>query len=268
LRCFDQKRRFGVDLLYPVDRYVSGLTGIEIEDSWRCTEDGCPVVPNPLFPPENPQLAFTRRASEVFVVSVVGVPWQDLATSESLSGDQLTYKSSYDADDWSLIVGRPSAHVRPQDPLMVASADPRSGTHPITGEALAPVDSTDPTDNSINGHEFNNLNNDSLQYACIFPLVDPIDCSESGDELCECGTADVAENKPLCHPPEGGSTSAAQYFAGATPGLRQLELMSQLPHGVPASICPKVVEGDVDAASYGYNPAMRALLRELGSVLE
>ena len=28
LRCFDQKRRFGIDFLYPVDRYVAGTTSM------------------------------------------------------------------------------------------------------------------------------------------------------------------------------------------------------------------------------------------------
>lgn len=67
---------------------------------------------------------------------------------------------------------------------------------------------------------------------------------------------------------EGGPAEPIQYFAAATPGLRQLEVMSKLPNGLPASICPKVVEGDAGSSSYGYNPAIRALLRKLGSVLE
>lgn len=268
LRCFDQKRRFGFDLLYPVDRYVAGLTKTQIEDQWSCSNEECPLVRNPLFPPEDPELDFTRRASEVFVVSVVGVPWQDLATSESLTGDHLTYKSAFDADDWSLIVGSPSEHVAPEDPLMVGSTDPRSGTHPVTGEPVAPETSNDPTENSMNGHEFANVSNHSLQYACTFPLASPRDCSNAGNNACLCTEDHLPENSPLCQPPDGGPADTTQYFEQATPGLRQLELMSKLPNGMPASICPKVVDGDASASSYGYNPAMRALLRKLGSVLE
>src|SRR5690606_32610400 len=73
---------------------------------------------------------------------------------------------------------------------------------------------------------------------------------------------------PLCQPQEGGPAESIQHFAGATPGLRQLELISKLPGGAPASICPKVIEGDSSAPSFGYNPAMRALLRRMRSVLE
>lgn len=270
LRCFDQKRRFGFDLLYPVDRYVDGLTQREIEDSWSCDGEGaCPVVRNPLFPMEGPEGTFTRRASEVFVVSLAGVPWQDLATAESLTGDGLTYKSSYDADDWSLMAGSPSSYVAPEDPFMVASVNPRSGTHPITDEPLMPEDSANPLANSINGHEFINGDDNELQYACIFPLVSPMDClDESNYNSCECAEADLYHNKALCQAPNGSEPTTTQYFTGAKPGLRQLELLSKLPHGVPASICPKIVDGSETASAYGYNPAMRALLKELGPVLK
>jgi len=43
LRCYDQKRRFGVDFLYPVDRYVTGLTSATVQDRHGN------LVPNPLF---------------------------------------------------------------------------------------------------------------------------------------------------------------------------------------------------------------------------
>ena len=227
-----------------------------------------PIVQNPLFPTEDAELSFTRRSSEVFFLSLVGVPWQDLATAESLTGNGLTYKSSLDADDWSLILGSPSEYVAPEDPLMRGSINPRSGTHPITGEPLGSEDSTNPQENSINGHEFYDENQGFLQHACIFPLTEPRDCSASPEGLCECTEADLATNSALCQPPEGGEAGTTQYYTGATPGLRQLELMSRLSHSVPASICPKVVDGDTNASAYGYNPAVRALVREMGSVLK
>ena len=150
---------------------------------------------------------------------------------------------------------------------MVESIDPRSGTHPVTGEPVAPERSTDPTENSINGHEFVNTSGDSLQNACIFPLASPKDCSVS-ESGCDCTTLDLGRNSPLCQPPGGGEETEIQYFAAATPALRLLELMSKLPRAVPASACPKVVEGDAYASDYGYNPAMRALVSELSSILK
>ena len=269
LRCFDQKRRFGFDLLHPVDRYMAGLRDPVIFDTWNCNDDlECPQVRNPLFPIEDSELSFTRQSSEVFFLSLVGVPWQDLATAESLSGNGLTYRGSLDADDWSLILGDPSASVAPEDPLMVGSIYPRRGTHPITGEPLGPEDSTNPQENSINGHEYLHGSQGYLQHACIFELPEPRDCTELPQGLCECTEADLVNNSALCQPPEGGEAETTQYYAGATPGLRQLDLMSRLSHGVPASICPKVVEGNEAGSYYGYNPGMRALVREMSSVLK
>src|SRR5262249_22191204 len=71
LRCWDQRRRFGFDLLYPTSRYSEALrspvvtarsTGMRVE--------------NPLFaavagkPPRDPGL--------VQLFGIVGVPWQDV----------------------------------------------------------------------------------------------------------------------------------------------------------------------------------------------
>jgi hypothetical protein len=54
LRCFEQKRRFGMDFLYPTERYVNALSKPRIcpeVTNLDCDSDGSPV-PNPLF--ENP----------------------------------------------------------------------------------------------------------------------------------------------------------------------------------------------------------------------
>lgn len=265
LRCYDQKRRFGFDMLYPVERYVDGLTRRRVVDTHHCSqEDDCPLVDNPLFEGES------RTPRGVFVLSLVGVPWQDLATENSLSGGELTYQAeegALGAAVWDLIVGDPSRYVAPEDPFMIESVQPRTGQNPVTGEALASADSTDPQENSINGHESRVPYPVELQSACIFPLRVPRDCSGSG-AACSCTAAELEQNSALCQPPEGGAAETVQYFARATPGLRQLELMSELPHGIPASICPKLTSGDESEPSFGYNPAMRALLRNLASVLE
>src|SRR5262249_660471 len=76
LRRFHQKQRYGIDFLYPVQRYVDGLTKPVIQAS------GGKSVKNPLFddlqckgtnclPPRDPTL--------VFMAGVIGVPWQDIA---------------------------------------------------------------------------------------------------------------------------------------------------------------------------------------------
>ncbi len=71
LRCWDQKRRFGVDWLYPVKRYIDGLTHSQIEN--RAGQ----LVANPLLA--------ARAPGQIVVTGIVGVPWQDVATVESLS---------------------------------------------------------------------------------------------------------------------------------------------------------------------------------------
>ena len=58
---------------------------------------------------------------------------------------------------WDLILSDPSCYhtdagCLPQDPLMIESVDPRAGTNPVTGDAIAL--SGNPTGNSINGSEY------------------------------------------------------------------------------------------------------------------
>ena len=63
LRCFDQKRRFGIDYLYPVDRYIGALTQATIPN-----REGL-LVPNPIFSDLDPSdsNAVVRDPGLVFV---------------------------------------------------------------------------------------------------------------------------------------------------------------------------------------------------------
>jgi hypothetical protein len=134
---------------------------------------------------------------------------------------------------------------------------------------LAAPSATDPAANSINGHEYYNHNpltdvpaNDDLQYACIFPMEQPLDCTSVE---CDCSLDDVVRNKPLCHPPGGGPAGTTQYFAKAYPGLRQLEVLREFgENSIAASICPKLTQtGRELEPSFGYNPAMEAIIEVL-----
>jgi hypothetical protein len=111
LRCYDQKRRFGFDLLYPTSRYVDGLYENMI-DSRDVDGNGIPVkVNNPLY--QNPN-GPVRDKSLVFLAGIVGVPWQDIATDPNAAA--LTYKT-YKEIDWNLILGSPGdAKTTPQPP--------------------------------------------------------------------------------------------------------------------------------------------------------
>jgi hypothetical protein len=262
LRCFDQKRRFGIDFLYPTSRYVTALTEVTIAN--RNGE----LVANPIFSDLDPSDAFSniRGWGRVFLAGVVGVPWQDIARDPA-DPDQ-GWKTSEElaaGGVWDLILGDPASHVPPLDPHMVESIDPRTGVSPVTGEALAPPGSPNGAD-SINGHELTIAARDNLQYACVFglPAVGQRDCSGgvSGEADCDC--ADPDNDSPLCeaNPADGGQRTL-QVSAKAYPSLRQLEVLRGLDtQGFVGSICPVQLH-DVDAWSFGYRSVLRGLLDRL-----
>jgi hypothetical protein len=281
LRCFDQKRRFGMNALFPIERYVNALSADSI-----CPERndldalGCPAepVPNPLLaaPVEPaPGDSTSRRPSEfVSLVGIVGAPWQDL--SAELEGPVRYYVDAWQEpgaakERWSLLI--PSADGgAPIDPLMREQVAPRSGKHPLTGEPLAPPDAG-VLANSINGHEHQLPLQNKLQYACINPLPEPMACPASvtggaegqveniGDAgasapSCECALGEEpGQRDPVCQAADS-SYGRVQHWAGAHPGTRQLQVLSRLPErALPASICPR----DLAGPDRGFAPVLRAL---------
>ena len=244
LRCWEQKRRFGVDWLYPTQRYVDGLTKTQIES--RSGQS----VPNPLF-------AGGRDPYLVTLVGIVGVPWQLIATDESQSDPNLLEYKTASQIDWAKITH--TGIQPPSDPHMVESPTPRAG---LPGPSSAP--GADP----INGHEWL-PHLDDLNFACIFPLPTPRDCAGATGG-CDCkqgGDPGYNQNNPLCQAPNG-SYGSLQYSAKAYPGLRQLEVLRDLgDRGVAASICAKAVDNPANPI-FGYNPAMDALVLQLRHVLK
>lgn len=164
VRCWDQKRRFGIDLLYPIERYVAALKDPLIYDTQQCSNNSCPLVQNPLFDvgdAPNP-----RDPSLVFLAGIVGVPWQDIATPETRDApNQLEYMTAQELEQnlvWQVILGDPKNYVPPTDALMIESTAPRSGSNPHVGPLVGP-ESTDPQANAINGHEYNDTDQSDLQ---------------------------------------------------------------------------------------------------------
>ena len=258
LRCFDQRRRFGFDLLSPVDRYVRGLTEPLVPN--RSGE----LVPNPLFVdamhPERP----ARSPGLVFLAGIVGVPWQDVATSASLGPEpELTLLSARELaeqDRWGVLVGGEDARSLPLDPMMRESVEPRpiGEQNPVTGAAIEPPGGEM---NPINGHEYVPAGAADLQYACIYPLETPNDCGPGS--TCDCREG---EQNPLCRDPATGAYGDRQFYAKAYPGLRQLKVLEGLEdQAIVASICPKVL--DPTSLSYGYNPAVQAIIDRFADVL-
>lgn len=304
MRCFDQKRRFGIDLLYPIERYVSALTLGLIADSRQLADAA--LVPNPLL--MGPDGDAKRPPGRVFFSAVVGVPWQDLATPDTvedagslklLRGAELhDIVPGTDLSRWNLMLGdaghaASSLHCKqypddsscgapptePADPFMIESIEPRSlgRTHPITGDAISPPGVW----NAINGHEYDNEvpaadgrpAQDDLQYACTFPLwpyeaeVSEADCGPTSGS-CDCAD-EPSKNRPLCEGHDG--TEAAtnhQSYARAYPSTRILEVaraVSTSTNVAVASVCPKV--HDSGSSSYGYAPAAGAVSEVLAGGL-
>jgi hypothetical protein len=262
LRCFKQKERFGFSLLYPTERYVSGFGDGTVPD--RNGEQ----VANPLFHRDG-----VDRDRSLFTLAVIGgIPWQNIATASSLSGETLEYLTAEELASkqrWPVILGNPDNNVEPSDPFMREATGDRSGKNAITGESIVNSTSTDPRANSINGHE-HVTSGDDLQYACTFPLPQPIVCDDAriqADKGCDCFADTTVLNSPLCNPPGGGPATTTQYFGKGYPALRELAVAQQLGRrSVLGSICARNTQ-DETRSDYGYRPVFGAIGRRVASTL-
>jgi hypothetical protein len=268
LRCFDQQRRFGVSFLRSTDVYVGGYVFSRVAD--RAGE----AQANPLF-------TESRGREKIFVVGIIGVPWQDTATPETVNAQAEGLFDLIEASEVNWAQFLPTGGAFPTDPFNVEAMGMRTGSHPITGEAVGGPG----TWNSINGHDrslFVGDNfDDDLQYSCIFPLNEPRDCSlDASYSGCDCVTESDAEGNvynyyegnPLCYDQASATYGTTQYYAKAYPGPRMLELLEgvscppDLDEGaactdqsVLASICPRQTT-DPTKQDFGYRPVIRALL--------
>ena len=267
LRCWQQKRRYGVDFLYPVKRYVDGFKNTQVPDRMGR------MVNNPLYSDlqckDGMGCAPQRDRDLVFFAGVVGVPWQDVAVDPAdLTKGYLTAAQLAERNVWSKILGdpgHPNGPVAPSDPHMIEAILPRPG---LAGPTSAPT--ADP----IHGHEWDiSMNsptpNADLQYACTFELSPVKVCTEATD--CDCfvpagGNAAAAKNS-LCQERTTGAYSTTQSGAKAYPGLRQLEVLKGLgQQAIVGSICPANTR-DKTKADYGYRPVIAAIVNRLRNPL-
>jgi len=288
LRCFDEIQRFGKDFLYPVERYQNAFrlptlctSKDSLDPNGTCADadgDGKPDLhANPLFA-RTGATPEARGASLVFMLGIVGVPWQDIAAMTDAGGKPLPtgtlrYQSSAELvnnDVWSTIYGNPkpggaAPPVLPTDPLMLESTSPRSGSGPaglLVGPTNAPRFGTAGA-NAANGHEWNNVAQGDLEYACIFQLAQPRDDSMASGT--DCYQSDPNDFNPLCQAPDG-TYGTTQYFAKGYPGLRELGVLQGLgSNGIVSSICARNTTDDT-APDYGYSAAGNALLEALAPV--
>ncbi len=270
LRCFDQKRRFGIDFLWPIDRYLTGLTAQQVSD-----RNGN-VVQNPLFTDLDPSdsNSTVRDAGLVFVAGIVGVPWQDIARQREdgtpnlldglnpegqpvggfMSGDELAMNGT-----WDIILGDPANYDPPTDPLMIESVEARSGANPVTGDVVQPPGAGNA--NPINGSEYSIPDRDDLQYTCIFDLPTQRDCTDPNQIACDCSAA--GNDNPLCNE----TTDTLQDRAKAYPGVRELRVLRGAgSQGIVGSICPEQLT-DNSLFNFGYRPAIGAIVERLKQAL-
>jgi hypothetical protein len=279
LRCYDQQRRFGLEILYPTQRYVNALTRPEL--CWNALDlavEGCAaadLVPNPLY-------ARGRAPSQVLLAGLIGVPWQALAasvdsTGRPVSSAQLRFKSAAELrapgdTTWAQIAGSPGVRFR-----AAAGDQPEVASVPRTPPTLPQMIESEfarpgvVRGNALNGRDYDTVFStipDDLEYACIFQLAQPRDCAalHPAEDNCECFAG--VFDRPLCEQTPGQSPAGTtQYWGGARPGARQLEVLRAYgDNSVLASVCPRNLS-DASKPDFGYRPALEAVLERLQTLL-
>ncbi len=237
----------------------------------------------------------SRSKSLVFYAIIGGVPWQLLHFDPTSATNSLL-----SADDWVRILGTDpdTYNYNGIDPHMVESYQPRTGslgftTAPplpaLTGAGGTSAAETAPqaptaasTADPYNGREWitNVGTHVDLQvdreYACIFKLATPRDCSKNAmgaynvpanGSACDCSSTTLMpdELSPVCDP----ATPTSQLYAKAYPTIRELNLANKLgPQGIVSSICPiDVTDATGSDPLYGYRPAVATIINRLKNAL-
>jgi hypothetical protein len=204
-------------------------------------------------------------------------------------------KTTLEPADWEKILGggwesppSPPGVTNPNqydytgiDPHMIEAFGPRPGIDVLTmpnamGGGPDPINGGDWVTNTTSpSHDLPV----SLEFACIFPLATPLDCSNLMDyetqEKCSCSTPGLPPNavpsvcglmNPSTPYAMGTNDYTTQFYAKAYPTIRQIEVARLLgAEGSIASICPIHT---VDNASnndplFGYRPALNAVANRL-----
>ncbi len=297
LRHVHQKAKYGLDLQFPMSRYVNGLKGGTVPDrdgeyptngsgqvatNYAGTND----CTNPLYAsslPDGSQVdkaslcmlpAGTRPTDLVFYAHIGGVPWQLL---HFMPNDATA--SALVTADWVKILGNNPENYDYTgiDPHMIESYQPRAGLPDPTMADNADME---------NGREWitdtNPAQNGAFvdrEFACTFPLTTPRDCTAAGNSAsCDCPvTAGVTWMHQYAPPVCGGAGSlntgvpqTTQIAAKSYPTIREIELSNLMgTQGILSSICPIHVSDNatMDDPLYGYRPAVAVIVDRLKAAL-
>ncbi len=298
LRAFgliSHKSRYGIEFFYQPSRYVDALTQATVLDSNN------KPVPNPIYSilDKTKDTGAIRDPGLVFYAGIVGVPWQLIARQDKNGTPDLIagvntlaptdptvqggFKSSAELNAidskgnsyWDDVAGDPENYVLAKSPYMVESTTPRTGTDPVTGAVLSPVTTTNGGGAMVGGSLINDHERTipppaaDIEYACVFPILAPIDCSVPG-ATCDCALpmGVTTTDNPLCEPnPMDSNRQTLQTKAKAYPGIKHLAIAKGMgSQGIAASICAKQLT-DNTAADYGYRPAVKAIIDRLKQAL-
>jgi len=295
LRAFgliSHKARYGIEFFYPPSRYVSALTSATVQNNTGAE------VPNPIYSVLDPANDSTtvRDPGLVFYAAVVGVPWQLIARQTAAgvpdlingvdtldktqvggfkTSAELALLDSKGHSFWDDIAGDPENYVAPLSPFMVEATAPRSGVDPITGASMSPASTPNGGGALVGGTLVNDHERiipapaGDIEYACVYPLVNPIDCSDPSATYCDCRSSAAGTDNPLCAPnPNDSGNLTLQTRAKAYPGTKHLAIARGMgSQGIAASVCAKQVT-DSTQADFGYRPAMATIADRLGSGLK
>ncbi len=212
IRCWQQKRRFGYEFMYPTSRYVVGLTKKVLcpdqsfgDMDCDCTyaksigagcDPGSRQMPNPLFSTvigtdnnNQPVVGFPDSIartdnSAVFIAGIVGVPWQDIGNTDA--NGNLTYIPVTDpawtggaSSNQPVNAGSAGiwAQIYGDDNANIAAKDMHmvESVVPRAGIPGPTAGPTPPTNTDPNGADYNTARGD-LEYACIYTLPTAHEC--------------------------------------------------------------------------------------------
>ena len=262
IRCWQQKRRFGYEFLYPKSRYVVGLTNKTLCPNQDFGDMDCtcayatsigaschansPELPNPLYSTTVGQLndgtaiaGFPKSIarsdnSAIFLAGIVGVPWQDIGYADA--NGNLVYIPVTD-NAWSggttttppVTAGTKGIwdRIYGDDNANITPSDIHmvESVLPRSGVPGPTPGPTAPTDANPNGADYNTARED-LEYACIYPLPTSraCQCTSGATDAPSCKYQNPNDCCDLTYPADGAGNpnSGADYDKPLCQGTTQV----------------------------------------------